>query len=171
MIIMNKYLCIIIICFFGCSIFSTDQDKSNLDKNLIDSNIDIPFFSMKRTPCYGKCPTYNISFFSDGKIIYEGKKFVTNEGKYLGQLNIKTVALIQDKIRQVDFFNLDSVYDARISDLPSVILEVNMDGSNHKVIDRYKGPIKLREFEKYIDSFILKLESGLLGDSWEKVNE
>ena len=103
--------------------------------------------------------------------LYEGKKFVPNEGKYEGQLNIKTLALIQDKIRQVDFFNLDSVYDARISDLPSVILEVNMDGKNHKVIDRYKGPKKLREFEKYIDNFILKLENGLLGDSWRKVSE
>ena len=168
---MYKFLFIVIISFTACNIFISSQGSSNDNKLSTNYNKNKAFFSMKRTPCYGKCPTYNIIFFNDGKVIYEGKKFVPNEGKYEGQLNIKTLALIQDKIRQVDFFNLDSVYDARISDLPSVILEVNMDGKNHKVIDRYKGPKKLREFEKYIDNFILKLENGLLGDSWRKVSE
>ena len=168
---MYKFLFIVIISFTACNIFISSKGSSSDKKLSTNDNDEKVFFSMKRTPCYGKCPTYNIIFFNDGKVIYEGKKFVPNEGKYEGQLNIKTLALIQDKIRQVDFFNLDSVYDARISDLPSVILEVNMDGKNHKVIDRYKGPKKLREFEKYIDNFILKLENGLLGDSWRKVSE
>tara|TARA_B100000902_G_scaffold257724_1_gene243953 strand:- start:2266 stop:2772 length:507 start_codon:yes stop_codon:yes gene_type:complete len=168
---MFKYIFFAIIFFSSCSIFQDNNDLSKNDLVKLDSVKENPFFSMRRTPCFGQCPTYTVKFYNNGKIFYEGKRFVKNEGIYTGQINIKIVALIQDKIREINFFNLDSIYDARISDLPSVILEVNMNEKKHKVIDRYKGPDELREFEKFIDNIILKIESGVIGDNWIKVNE
>ena len=167
---MFKYIFFFLIIFISCSIFPIKNDVINDDYS-ISSVTEIPFFSMRRTACFGQCPTYEVSFYEDGKVLYQGKKFVANEGFYIGKLNIKNIALIQDKIREIDFFNLDSIYDARISDLPSVILEVNIDNKSHKVIDRYKGPKELRDFEKFIDNLILKMESGLIGSDWKKINE
>ena len=169
---MFKYIFLLLICLsINCSVSLDKKDFSSndyLEEKVVEESA---FFSMRRTACFGQCPTYQISFFKDGKVIYEGKKFVKNEGVYSGYLDVKTIALIESKIREIDFFNLDSIYDARISDLPSVILEVNMDGKNHKVIDRYKGPEKLRSFEKYIDNIILKIENGLLGKDWGKIKK
>ena len=168
---MFKYIFFTIIFFSSCSILQDNNDLSQNNLVKLDSVKENPFFSMRRTACFGQCPTYTVKFYNSGKIFYEGKRFVKNEGIYTGQINIKTVALIQDKIREINFFNLDSIYDARISDLPSVILEVNMNEKKHKVIDRYKGPKELREFEKFIDNIILKIESGTLGDNWKKFSE
>jgi len=168
---MFKYIFFALIFFLSCSIFKSNNDLSQNDLATMDSVKEKPFFSMRRTACFGQCPTYEVKFYNSGEILYEGKKFVKNEGIYMAQINVKTVALIQDKIREINFFDLDSIYDARISDLPSVILEVHMNEKSHKVIDRYKGPNKLREFEKFIDNMILKIESGIIGDNWIKVTE
>jgi len=166
---MFKYIFIILIIFSSC-LTGPNNNVLNNDDHKLQEPEEAPFFSMRRTPCFGKCPTYEVIFYKDGKVLYEGNKFVKNEGFYAGQINIKTIALIQDKIREIDFFELDSIYDAKISDLPSVILEVNIDDKKHKVIDRYKGPIKLRDFEKFIDNIVLQMESGLIGN-WEKISE
>ena len=168
---MFKYIYIVVIFFLSCSIFQSNKDLLKNELVQLNDVKEKPFFSMRRTACFGQCPTYEVKFYNSGEILYEGKKFVKNEGVYTGQINVKTVALIQDKIREINFFDLDSIYDARISDLPSVILEVHMNEKSHKVIDRYKGPNKLREFEKFIDNMILKIESGIIGDNWIKVTE
>jgi len=168
---MFKYIYIVVIFFLSCSIFQSNKDLLKNELVQLNDVKEKPFFSMRRTACFGQCPTYDVKFFNSGKVFYEGKKFVKNEGIYTGQINVKTIALIQDKIREINFFDLDSIYDARISDLPSVILEVNMNKKKHKVIDRYKGPNELREFEKFIDNIILKIESGVIGDNWIRINE
>jgi len=166
---MFKYLFVVIIIFSSCLNTPNNVLKNNdYTSQVFEEN---SFLSMRRTACFGKCPTYEVSFYKNGKVLYEGKKFVKNEGLYEGKINIKTIALIQDKIREIDFFELDSIYDARISDLPSVILEVNIDDKNHKVLDRYKGPVKLRDFEKFIDNIVLQMESGLIGSDWKKISE
>ena len=46
------------------------------DDSIISSVSETPFFSMRRTACFGQCPTYEVSFFQDGKVLYQGKKFV-----------------------------------------------------------------------------------------------
>ena len=38
--------------------------------------------SIERTPCFGKCPTYKISIYQSGYVIYEGKQHVKNIGLF-----------------------------------------------------------------------------------------
>ena len=82
---MYKFLFIVIISFTACNIFISSQGSSNDNKLSTNDDDEKFFFSMKRTPCYGKCPTYNIIFFNDGKVIYEGKNL------FLMKVNMKTI--------------------------------------------------------------------------------
>ena len=61
-----------------------------------------------------------------------GLKFV-DKISFITQINKKKVAIIKDFIRRSDFFSFDELYDAKVSDLPSVIIEVNYNGDFHKV--------------------------------------
>ena len=117
---------------------------------------------MRKTPCYGKCPYFEVNFYENGFVTYEGLKFVDKIGVYNTQINKKKVAIIKDFIRLSDFFSFDELYDARVSDLPSVIIEVNYNGDFHKVKARYRAPKKFKELVKFIDNFLLDI------DSWNK---
>ena len=78
-------------------------------------------------------------------------------------IDLKKIALIEDQIRRVDFFNFEEIYDARVTDLPSTIIEVNLEGDNHKVIGRYKIPAQFKIFSKFIDDLILGVKK------WDKI--
>ena len=61
---------------------------------------------MRKTPCYGKCPYFEVNFYENGFVTYEGLKFVDKIGIYNTQINKKKVAIIKDFIRRSDFFHL-----------------------------------------------------------------
>ena len=145
------------------------NQKNNIESNPLNqlNNLEHfqkePLITMKKTPCFGKCPYFEVSIFDDGSIIYEGFKFVDRIGVYKSKINNKKVALIEDYIRRIDFFSFDDVYDATVTDLPSIIIEVNSQGKYHKVKGRYKMPEKFRLFSKFLDNLLLEIED------WNKV--
>ena len=115
----------------NCNIKSLSSEfDSSSNLNTIDLEQRYPFVKMKRTLCFGKCPYYEFVIFSNGDVLYEGFKFVEKIGKFKGKINIKKIAFIKEKLKEVEFFNFDSVYDAGVSDLPSTIIEVNLDNKN-----------------------------------------
>ena len=153
--------------FFSCNVF---QNKENIQELADSSQLDVfsnnqksPLVKMRKTPCFGKCPYFEVVIFNDGSIKYEGFKFVDKIGLYSSEINQKKVALIEDYIKRIDFFSFDDVYDAKVTDLPSVIIEINLNGKHHKVKGRYKMPEKFKFFTKFIDDILLGV------DSWIKV--
>ena len=152
--------------FFSCSIFPSYLNNKQLNtlhvKDSIEKSDTLPLLKMRRTPCFGQCPYFEVSIFNDGSVEYEGFNFVEKIGFYNSKINIKKVALIEDYIRKVDFFSFDELYDARVSDLPSVIIEVNFKGINHKVKGRYNMPEKFKMLSKFIDNLVSEIEF------WEK---
>ena len=147
--------------FISCSVFQNNNKKSQQLNELegLNNYQKKPLVKMRKTPCFGKCPYFEVSIFDDGLIKYEGFKFVDRIGLYSSKINKKQVALIEDFIRRIDFFSFDEVYDARVTDLPSIIIEINLNGEYHKVKGRYKIPEKFKLFTKFIDDLILGLES------------
>tara|TARA_B100000902_G_C27134971_1_gene825560 strand:- start:459 stop:830 length:372 start_codon:yes stop_codon:yes gene_type:complete len=109
---------------------------------------------MKRTACYGTCPQYQVSIYNNGDVKYEGLNFVEKIGCYSSSISRNKINNIKDQINNVNFFSLDSVYNAPMTDVPSVILEVNLDCKSFQVVDRFNGPKGLKEFQKFIDLIV-----------------
>ena len=103
-----------------------------------------PFIFMKRTACYGTCPQYTVSIYKNGVIHYEGKLFVDKIGCFSSNIPMKQVKNLELALKQIDFFSLESVYQAPMTDVPSVITKVVLDNQEHKVIDQFQGPKELR---------------------------
>lgn len=120
--------------------------------------------SLKRTPCYGKCPTYRITIKDNGELVYEGKRFVEKLGTHTGMVTSEDVENIQKKVKEIDYFNLEDAYDVPISDFPTCVTTVNMDGKEKSIMNKQNAPASLRNFEKYIDSLIDGLELKKVSD-------
>jgi hypothetical protein len=116
---------------------------------------DVPFISMKKTPCYGKCPAYMVDIYEDGNVLFNGKSFVDYIGEHKGSIAIEDMNRIKEKINTINFFELNDKYDSNVTDFPSCILDVNMDGKSKSILDRVGGPKELKELENLIHELVL----------------
>ena len=65
---------------------------------------------------------------------------------------------LKNKIQAIQLFQLADKYDAKVTDIPSCVLYVNLDGKKKQIFDRHGAPDSLKEFEKMIDKFVLESE-------------
>ena len=80
-------------------------------------------------------------------------------GKYEAMLTAAQKDSIIQRIHDVNYFSLDSIYDNEyVMDLPSVISSVNLERKSHKVLDRYESPRELNKLYKELDDTFATLE-------------
>lgn len=113
------------------------------------------FASLKRTPCYGRCPVYEVQFYSNGQALYKGEQNVPLNGIYLGNVPDSTIQQILEKAMNIGFFSLSDFYPEKgepIADLPQSITYLN-DGRQEKtIVNNHLAPVELIRFERFLDS-------------------
>lgn len=90
--------------------------------------------SLERTPCYGTCPSYKVTV-STTDIVFEGKRYVVALGKYAGKVEANIVRELAKNFLAADFYSLHDEYRTRITDLPTYILSIVIDGHRKTVVD------------------------------------
>jgi hypothetical protein len=117
--------------------------------------------SIRRTACFGKCPSYEARIMSDGSAVYIGGNNVERMGTYTAVANKDELKTLVDMSRQVKYFSFQDRYPAdrknEIADLPSTLTSVNDGRSEKKIVNNYDCPAELIEFERTIDAFFEKL--------------
>lgn len=128
---------------------------------------DIPgdlMITLERTECFGFCPVYKLTITADGAVVFEGRRFVKQEGTTIKR------AITREQIKQLmaefvraKFFSLDDDYsEIRLScptDQPSAFTSIRINGKS-KTINHYLGcgepkvPKALTELENKIDEVV-----------------
>lgn len=158
---MQFFISLIILGFV--SVGSIDSHNVAIEKENIAVKESL-LLSLERTPCFGMCPTYKYTIFNTGRVIYEGEENVDNVGKYSAQLSKKQIAEIKDQIISDNIFSLKDKYDAKITDIPSTLLIINLEGKKKKIFDRHGAPENLKKFEKFVDAIVLNSKMIKLQD-------
>lgn len=117
-----------------------------------DSKITI---TLERGGCYGTCPIYTVAI-SPERIVFEGKQFVTAPGKHTDAVNADDVRTLAKKFVAADFYSMQEEYMAGVTDNPTYVLSITIDGHTKKVVD-YVGswvgmPAVITELENEVDS-------------------
>lgn len=128
------------------------------------SDADRVFFSLQRTPCFGKCEAYTVTIFSDGSAHYTGRSNAPREGDFTGKVDKATMQALFDRASAIGFFGFQDKYDGQVTDLPSTIIRMNADGKDKKVVGRVKTPTAFKPFAAYADSLLAPV-------AWTKVAE
>lgn len=139
------------------SLVACSQSKkttTNTDSAINSTSSEL-FLTITKTPCYGKCPAYIAKIYSNGDVEFNGKSFVDFIGEHKGSLNADQINSIKNKIIEINFFELNDKYDSNVTDFPSCILDVNIDGKEKSVLDRVGGPKELKELEKLVHDLVL----------------
>ena len=114
----------------------------------------------EKTACYGKCPVYQVKFYSDGKVTWNGRLFVDRMGWYEAHVENAVLNSIRDKAHETGFMDLESKYptEGRIADLPSTITYKLIGDVEKQVNDTHDAPEMLKEFEAFLEGVINGLE-------------
>lgn len=107
--------------------------------------------TMERTVCFGTCPSYKLSINERGEITYEGEKFVEVTGVRTAQIHKDEVEKLVDKFFETGFFEMKDEYTGNVTDLPTTITSINIDGRRKTVKNYYGAPEALMELESEID--------------------
>ena len=122
---------------------------------------DVPeglVFGLERTPCYGQCPTYQLRIYSDLSVTYVGRMHVEKEGFYTGTITQEALEQLKAKAMEIGYFDMEHHYNGSITDIPSTFSMAQFGGMKKKIMNRYKGPQNLIDFEKMLDDFANAIE-------------
>jgi hypothetical protein len=91
--------------------------------------------SLRRTGCFGTCPSYTLTVLGDGTVIYHGDAFVHYCGDYRGHVSQEVVSQLVDVFRRADYFRLFNRYILQATDLPTSITSIAFDDKTMSVTD------------------------------------
>jgi hypothetical protein len=113
------------------------------------------FAGIERTPCFGRCPTYNMKIYSDGFVEFNGTRDVDMIGLYTTTITQEQMDAILQQANNITFFTYEDVYDdGMITDLPSTTTTVSADGKTKSVMRRHGYPKRLLLLEQLIEDLI-----------------
>lgn len=122
--------------------------------------------TLERTVCYGTCPVYKLTIFSDGRVEYVGEQFVKRIGKATGRISRKQLEDLVMEFTNIYYFNLPSSLvpgskhcPQDMTDHPSAITSLTWQGKSHSITHYYgcRGSNTLellRKLEDKIDATV-----------------
>jgi ankyrin repeat protein len=121
----------------------------------LESNSTVAI-TLQRSGCFGSCPSYTVTVSTRG-IVFEGGGFVVASGKHTDTVAPDAVRGLANRFISADFYSMDSRYTASVTDMPTHILSIAIDGHTKQVED-YVGswvgmPEVITELEDDVDTF------------------
>lgn len=117
--------------------------------------LDTVKISLSRSGCYGTCPIYSVEVFGDGRVIYDGDKYVDVTGRHEYRIPVEQVRALLDTFRRSDAWSLESDYSAMTTDSPTYCLSISLDGQEHVIRDyvgKHAGmPQVVRQLQEAVD--------------------
>jgi hypothetical protein len=125
------------------------------------SATDVPFISMERTGCFGKCPIYKVSIYGNGSVVYEGVRYTEKTGKFCGSLTHSQIVSLKALLDSAHLFEMKNEYpgDGRApADLPACKMTYTQNNQTKAINDHgIESPDKLVSIEAQIDTTVKKV--------------
>ena len=114
----------------------------------------------EKTACFGKCPVFQVRFYNDGLVTWNGRMNVERMGLCEARVDEAVLRRIKDKAKALHYFDLAPKYPERseVADLPSTITYVRIGDMEKQVVNTYEAPENLIAFEQFLAELIEQLE-------------
>jgi len=113
--------------------------------------------TLERTACFGFCPIYKLTVYGNGKVVYEGKRFVKVTGTRTTTISQTAARKLIADFQKLNYFKLQDSYTGGHTDAPSAITSLTI-GKKQKTVNHYlaspNAPTQLTELENQIDAVV-----------------
>ena len=119
-------------------------------------NWDSLRITLDRGLCHGRCGAYRVSIHGDGRVVYDGRKFVTVVGRRSYRIPRARARQLFREFFAADFFAFKDYYSGRVVDRPIYRLSITYDGHKKTVTDdsgaRRGMPKAITRLERLVDA-------------------
>lgn len=94
--------------------------------------------TLSRSPCFGKCPVYSVTVHADGRVEYDGDRWVSATGKHRGQTSKEALEKLADALNSR---RIPLIVDYRpgkpacgkpvTTDMPGATITIRKGGTTH----------------------------------------
>lgn len=118
-----------LILLFACT--PTKESKTN--NSVYDPSDASTLMELKKSPCFGKCPVFEMTISKNGKVTYNGQRFTEKMGKFTKQLSEAALNDLNKKFADTDVFQYKDEYRVEVTDLPSTNIAYHADGKSKTI--------------------------------------
>jgi hypothetical protein len=109
---------------------------------------EIEEIAFTTTQCLGRCPSYTVHFFKDGRITFVPYLFTHDKHATEGRISQEKFRDLAEAALSAGFFKLESTYSSSITDQSALYTLVASPGARKVILDyARRGPEQLRQFE------------------------
>jgi hypothetical protein len=108
--------------------------------------------TLRRGPCFGNCPIYELTLRGDGTASYDGGDYAPRNGRYEGRVDPAAVESLLDLLEEVDFWRMEPDRQLRVQDLPEIILTAERANRGRHRVHTNLPPRELEPVQVAIDS-------------------
>lgn len=122
------------------------------------------YVKMERTPCFGRCPHYNLEFWDNGLVRYTGINSTDMQGTYEKNMDAKKIKTF---LKQLDTYRVDTCqaeYEPLVTDVPGLNFTISRGEETNKIRYANFGPGFLGVLATEMDNMATP------DKTWKKVN-
>lgn len=149
---------------FCCGVFISPSPPAATIAPIKLTSSHISEITLTRHGCYGSCPVYSVTLRADGSASYVGYEYVERIGSYHAQPYQFDFEKVANAIEELNFFELDNVYDEGWVDAEVVSTTVVAGNCPSKTVTTYNSsepPLELWSIDTLIDGVVSQID-------WEK---
>ena len=105
---------------------------------------------IRTTPCFGRCPVYEMSIDGMGMVTFTGERDVKKVGAYQKQLTAEETNKLFAAFEDSDYWAFEDEYSANVTDLPSTYLTYKHGEKAKKIRLYYNVPDSLANLSKMV---------------------
>ncbi len=138
---MKKLLCIVLgLAFVAGGIYLAWNQRWRLAPFPSQVNRAQLEMKLRRTRCFGACPSYSVVVLGDGTVRYCGSAHVKTPGEHTSHISPQAVSLLLDDFRHASFMTAQPEYRYHVSDYPTYMLALKIGDKEKTVVD-YAGKL------------------------------
>lgn len=145
----------------GCAQHAPRGAAAGAPRGAPDPAREATTVTLERTPCFGTCPVYALTLTSDGRVVFEGRRFVDSIGTFTAHIAASAFDALLHQFDEQQFFTLDDRYvmgekncQPYATDAPTAISSITARGQTKRVehdAGCASAPARLQEIERAID--------------------
>lgn len=117
---------------------------------------------LERRECYGRCPVYSASLWSNGVVTFQGAQCVKLKGNHEKRVSAETIQFVERALKMVKYCALESEY-VRVDSTDGVTVLVSSAACGFlKTVRHYHGdntaPLALGKLEDQLDLLLGTLQ-------------
>lgn len=122
--------------------------------------------SLLRTPCFGKCPHYEIRLYASGYATFEGIAYTDSLGRFEARVDKSVVEAVIQRAKSISYFSLAERYPTQgrgIEDFPLCVTTFRQDHTKKIIYNRNDAPVVLVKYEKFFDGLFEQVKWQRIG--------